>query len=507
MDVKFGSEIIQSYKRLSYTAWYALAEFVDNSTEAYTRNEQELKPILEAEGQNLTVKIIYDNNLEQIIISDNSIGMSKDDLETALVVGKKPNYDKGRSRYGLGMKTAACWLGNKWHIRTKRFGETVEHNATVDVAAIAKANTDVNYKAIPDIDAEAHYTIITIENLNRGLGGRTKGKVKDFLRSMYRKDFENYGLEIYWQNELLEWNTQTMITDKLYRNRDGELKRKDFSFTIGEDENLKNVSGWVGVFEKGSRRDAGFSIIQCNRVIKGWPDSYRPETLYGEGGRNDLVNQRLVGEIILDDFAVSHTKDEIIFLNNEQEELESILLEKCMDYKNFALEYRKYLDDERTPTADDSTRALNEFEKEIKSFEFQDKIMTMVVPEKSLIQKMKLNLVQAVTARTMASLKANVDGLEIQIYLDSQMSPNDPYVLIESTQSDKRVIIIVNEVHPHWMYLKGPDSILNFIRHCTYDGVSEWKAHFKVGRIDPDTIKLIKDGLLRVPLEIEQHET
>ena len=86
------------------------------------------------------------------------------------------------------------------------------------------------------------------------------------------------------------------------------------------------------------------------------------------------------------------------------------------------------------------------------------------------------------------------------------MSPNDPYVLIESTQSDKRVIIIVNEAHPHWMYLKGSDSILNFIRHCTYDGVAEWKANFKVGRLDPDTIKHIKDGLLRVPLEIEQHE-
>lgn len=506
MEVKFGSEIIQSYKRLSYTVWYALAEFVDNSTEAYMRNQEELDPILEIEEMNLTVNIVYDEALENIIISDNSIGMTKNDLEAALIVGKKPDYDKGRSRYGLGMKTAACWLGNKWNIKTKRLGETIEHNVTIDVAQIANSNLDVNYKQVDKIEPLLHYTIITIEDLNRSLGGRTKGKVKDFLRSMYRKDFENLALKIFWQGDLLEWNTETMITAKLHKNKDGSLKKKNFEFSIGEGDNKKTVKGWVGVFEKGSRRDAGFSIIQCNRVIKGWPDSYRPETIYGEGGRNDLVNQRLVGEIFLDGFAVSHTKDEIIFLNNQQEELEAVLFEQCVDYKNFALEYRKYLDDERIPTTDDSTKAINEFERELKSPEFYDKVTTMIVPEQSLIQKVKLNLVQAVTSRIPASLKAKIDDLEILVYLDSEMSPNDPYVLIESTQNMSRVIIIVNEAHPHWMYLKGSDSILNFIRHCTYDGVSEWKANFKVGRIDPDTIKIIKDGLLRVPLEIEQHE-
>jgi hypothetical protein len=48
---------------------------------------------------------------------------------------------------------------------------------------------------------------------------------------------------------------------------------------------------------------------------------------------------------------------------------------------------------------------------------------------------------------------------------------------------------------------------LNFLRHCTYDGVAEWKAYFKAGRIDPDTIKMIKDNLLRVPFEIELNKT
>jgi hypothetical protein len=44
-----------------------------------------------------------------------------------------------------------------------------------------------------------------------------------------------------------------------------------------------------------------------------------------------------------------------------------------------------------------------------------------------------------------------------------------------------------------------------YLRHCTYDGVAEWQARSKASRIDPDTIKLLKDKLLRVPFEIEKH--
>jgi hypothetical protein len=59
------------------------------------------------------------------------------------------------------------------------------------------------------------------------------------------------------------------------------------------------------------------------------------------------------------------------------------------------------------------------------------------------------------------------------------------------------VIILLNMSHPHWSELTKEESILNFIRHCAYDGVAEWKTCFKLGKIEPDTVKLIKDQLLR----------
>jgi hypothetical protein len=89
------------------------------------------------------------------------------------------------------------------------------------------------------------------------------------------------------------------------------------------------------------------------------------------------------------------------------------------------------------------------------------------------------------------------------LYLVRDMSPNDPYVLIESTESETSVIVIINLAHPHWSQLTKDESILNFIRHCTYDGVSEWKAFYSTGKIQPDTVKLIKDNLLRIPMQMQ----
>jgi hypothetical protein len=42
LDFKIGLNSIESFRRLSYTAWHALAEFVDNSTQSYFNNKSQL---------------------------------------------------------------------------------------------------------------------------------------------------------------------------------------------------------------------------------------------------------------------------------------------------------------------------------------------------------------------------------------------------------------------------------------------------------------------------------
>ena len=65
----------------------------------------------------------------------------------------------------------------------------------------------------------------------------------------------------------------------LYVTEDGAPYIKKIDFSIED----KKVSGWVGVLGKGDASlvsNAGFSIIQSNRVIEGWPKGYNYPTKY-----------------------------------------------------------------------------------------------------------------------------------------------------------------------------------------------------------------------------------
>ena len=496
IELQIGLDIINSYKRLSYSAWHALAEFVDNSTQSYYNNREALDSSENPES--LLVDIVYDSSGEGLLrISDNSIGMSYSELQDALHVGKPPEINTGRSKYGLGLKTAACWFGNIWTVRTKKLGETTEHFITIDVSKIASGNNKLDYKKQEGKQGGTHYTVIEITHLNRKLSGRTLGKVKEFLSSMYREDFRNNVLTIRWQNEGLKWKEPEFLEAP-----DGSTYKKDFSFIVDD----KPIRGWVGILKDGSRSDAGFSIIQSGRVIKGWPLSWRPHLLYGQlEGSNDLINQRLVGEIHLDGFQVSHTKDDIQWFGDQEDEVEKLLLENSSELKEIAKTYRKGTDDGRGPTITETTVAIDELKKELFSDEMIDKISFTVVPSEEVINTSVHLITQSVVNRSEPNLEGLIGGgITFKLFIDSEMSPNDPYLTTEISNS-ANVIIVVNAAHPHWGQIKGSEGVLNYLKHCVYDGVAEWMASSKASRLDPNTIKLLKDQLLRVSFDIEAH--
>ena len=110
-ELLIGPSAIDAYSRLSYSMWFALAEFVDNSTQSRLNYDGLVHDILKGEGVPLTVNIVHDRVAKEIRIEDNSIGMTKDDLKAALRIASPTADSKGRSKYGMGMKTSACWIG------------------------------------------------------------------------------------------------------------------------------------------------------------------------------------------------------------------------------------------------------------------------------------------------------------------------------------------------------------------------------------------------------------
>lgn len=495
---KVGLDVIKSYRRLAYTPWHALAEFVDNSTQSYFNNRQVLDNLYEEDDEMLEVRIVYDRDQELLRITDNAMGMSYKELEAALHLAKPPENTNGRSKYGMGLKTSACWIGNKWSIKTKKLGESIEHKIEVDVEKlIANGVNDLPYSKVEGKDEKLHYTIVEIKDHNQEFRGRTLTKIKDFLKSMYREDFRNGLLHLEFNGEVLEWDEHELHKDK----KDNEYRR-EFEFKVDE----KKVWGWVGVLASGSRANAGFSIIYHGRVIRGYPDAWRPSSLYGQfQGSNDLINQRLIGEIHLDEFEVSHTKDGILWMGNQEEEVEQYLLEKCVDYKEFAKEYRKGTDIDVGPSDLETDSAISDLEKELSSSELIDKVkFDSFNFEEELLDKQVVEITNEVSGKDQPKIKANVGDILVYLYISSDISTNDPYLIVDSSRTDE-VYVTVNKNHPHWKELKGSEGLKNYLKHCIYDGISEWQAKQKVGSIKPTTIKKIKDSLLRVRFTME-HE-
>ena len=512
MEFKIGLNSISNYKRLSYSPWHAIAEFVDNSTQSYFDNKNELDRLpREPSATPLTVGIVYKRRTPtfrgSLRVTDNAMGMSSEDLERAMHVALPPANSSGRSKYGMGLKTAASWMGNTWRITTKKLGESVGYAVDVDVVRIADGDSSLDVTEIADLPQERHYTTIEIFDHNREFHGRTISNIKQYLGSMYREDFRAGDLTLLWGNEALRWDFDdekqylvSAATDDKYR--------QTFDFQIQTDMGeFRRAHGWVGILEAGSRAKAGFSILCARRVIKGYPDSWRPWSLYGQiQGSNDLVNQRLIGEIHLDDFEVSHTKDQIIWAGNEEELVNEELRKKCSNYKGIAQQYRKTSDDPSGPSEAMVDTAISEMQEELRSSQLHLWATSALPLTEALIQESKEVYVRSVTGKIPARFTAQLaGGLLVRGYVED-MSVNDPYLVVDHPLEGK-VDVIVNKSHPHWKQLSGTAGVLNFLRHCVYDGIAESRAHeVKAQSITvlPDTIKTIKDKLLRIPFEIEQ---
>jgi len=491
MKLELGLDVIRSYKRMAYEPWTALGEFVDNSTQSYFNNQEALDKAFAGEGDKLTVRIVFEKDGAGVLrISDNAMGMNRAELEHAMHVGLPPANRKGRSRYGLGMKQAACWFGNKWTIITKKLGETSEYTVSLDVDKAAEGDGDLHEKVSTGHSPDEHYTRIEITDLNQRLHGRTLGKVRQYLTGMYSLDIDSGRLILQWQNSpLTVENNWDFLSNSL-----GEKYQRDFEFKVDS----KKAWGWVGVLASGARSKAGFAIAHNGRFIRVWPNAWRPEDLFGSAeGSNDLVNQRLLGVIHLDDFEVSHTKDAIHWEGDEEDSVQESLKSICADYREVAKENRK----RRTHNEAAIQMAAKVLEAELKSAILVDQIAAptpepkvILLDEQALVEETDISASDFSTQFVYSGSTVRVIGK-----LDSTKSQNDPYLMLETTHDD-RIVVIINMNHPQVGTIEE-NGLANYFRYCTYDAIAEWRAR-RMHTIEPSTIRKLKDDYLRVQFEL-----
>lgn len=504
VSVKFGPENFRNYSRMAYEWWYAVAEFVDNSTQSFVDNREELEIVMQNEdgGTGFKVSITHDRGDGGLLsIEDNGYGMDLQDIERAMEVGVPPADTSGRSRYGLGMKTAAGWVGSIWSIKTTKLGHDVEYTVTVDVNEVANGNMELPTLERP-VSSESHYTIIEIKSHNRNLtGAQTIRKIKQYLASIYRIDLSEGWLSLSWNEDVILW--EQYGDDVWYKAGDGTLYKNNFEFNITNDRGqIKSVNGWVGILDSGSRKLAGVSILHKNRLIKGYPDPWKPYAIYREGS-NDLINQRLVIEIHLDDFEVTHTKDNINWFGNEQEEVENGLEEECREYATRA-QNRRVRETRSGPADPIIHSAAQTLELELTSPEMVDSLQldTLPLPADLAEQNQKLIESQVNTGEPPLLQVQIGEGstlLNVHVQLRNE-SFYEPYCINDSANPN-HLVVMINRQHPAFTDLRNEHDVNLYFRQCIYDAVAEHRASSRE-IVDSDTIKLIKDQLLRVRYEV-----
>lgn len=327
VNIRPEVSILSVLKHLNYKPWFAIAEFVDNAIQSFLSNRDAVAAV-DGPAPKLKVAIEMDGTAEgRIVIRDNAAGIAERDYARAFKPAEAPPDRTGLSEFGMGMKSAACWLASQWSVRTTAIGEAVERTVAFDVSAIIQHHLEEVAIQTRDVAAPAHYTEIILSGIHKMPQGRTIGKMKEHLGSIYRVFLRNGTLELTWDGEALTYDEPPVLSAPFYRTptADPVVWRKEIDFDFGAGQ---RAWGFAALRERASVSSAGFALFRRSRLIQGSGDEgYRPEAIFGKS--NSYRFQRLFGELHLEGFQVSHTKDGFRW-----EEYEETFLELLHEHLN-----------------------------------------------------------------------------------------------------------------------------------------------------------------------------
>ncbi|MDE0711187.1 MAG: ATP-binding protein [Rhodospirillales bacterium] len=344
VSIRPGVSVLSVLRHLNYKPWFALAEFVDNAVQSFFERRDLLEQL---HGKSFKVKVqinIDSRRPGRISVIDNAGGIARKDFPRAFRPAAVPVNTSGLSEFGMGMKSAACWFSPRWYVRTKALREPVERTVRFDVNKIVHDQLEELDITRASADEELHFTEVVLEDLHHVPVKKTVNKIKEHLTDIYRVFIREGLLDLYFNDERLTYAEPTVLTTPYVRDKGGKTRtwRKDIHFDFGEG---LYVTGFAALRDPGNFARCGFALFRRGRLIQGSGDEgYRPRLIYGQPG--SFRSLRLFGELHLEGFEVSHTKDGFRWDENEQPFLELLkddldsddlpLLRQADDYRALA---------------------------------------------------------------------------------------------------------------------------------------------------------------------------
>lgn len=355
MEINIRPEvnILGVLRHLNYRPWYALAEFVDNALVSSLQNRlaRPESPL------RVSIDLFYENG-GRVVIRDNAAGIALADFPRAFRAAEVPPDRSSLSEFGMGMKTAASWFAKEWKVTTSVAGDPVERSVDFNIDEIEATKRDtIDVKETP-ISPESHFTTVELLRLNHMPQTKTIGKIRAHLSSIYREFLRSRLLELDFRGDRLEFKE----VEPLVAARTGEPGSHPIRWwkTIDFDLDANHrVRGFAGLRSKGSTAEAGFALMRRGRLIVGSADeTYRPVEIFGRSTTHTY--QRLYGELTLEGFDVSHTKDGFRWDDLEEDFLDRLKAELSagdLDLLTQASNYRlQPIADHRKPVEEAVTK-------------------------------------------------------------------------------------------------------------------------------------------------------
>jgi hypothetical protein len=357
VNIEPDASALRMFRSMSFTPWYALGEFVDNSITSALIHHKKLVATNGKDYQ-LKVAISFPAGSNSLVVEDNAAGISQKDMQRALKTGVPPDDTSiGLSKHGVGMKAASLWWGEHVIIDTYSLEEPNGWHVEIDVSEKGEVTSLVQVTKIPHRGYSG--TRLEVRGLwQKTPQAKTVTSIKSYLPSIYRAFLGETAkegqlkCEILYQNQPLKFEYPKLLTEPLWTSTNGpgesELPRywrKEISIEL---QTGKKIVGWVGILDRMSRDLSGFFLHYRGKGIAGVVPlnsdkdedqaeakdaisrgSYKPRRIFKQQG--SYPDQSFIGEFDITEFGKTITTDSPLWTPDEEGEFIEKLFNKMSD--------------------------------------------------------------------------------------------------------------------------------------------------------------------------------
>lgn len=468
VDITIGANMYGRISDLPNTPSHVLAEFVDNALQSSRDKKEQLLALDVNYRLRVDIDFEWDENTNQatvITVTDNAGGIDADNYTKAFKLANTPDNNEGLNEFGMGLKTAALWLGNEWNVKTSAFGETVSRSITFDLnKVLADSLTKLVVKA-EEAEATEHYTTIRIASPTpKSPTKKALDKIRTELSSIYRKSLRQNEADIYVDGVKLTFEESEILTAPSVKDPKGPAIywRKDIDFKFGK----YRATGFIGILKDINSTKNGFVLLRRGRVVYGAETDgrYFPKSLSGSTGT--FRYKRIFGELELEGFAVSFNKNDLQDKENLEALMEMLRGEihtKEFDLYNQAEDYRL---DERQKKVNKLVKSHNNDKKKNEKIEVVTKpqpvtTTTTYTPDTTS----QLSIVSEPNADTPLVMgyfddTYNINGKDYKLRVEMVDKGNE-LVWLDTMQQDENVVTCkINMNHVFFQHFQNSEKAI-----------------------------------------------